>query len=614
GLLQPKPGFSRRRGFSLEAPYLWVLEPYSYLIIDPQFNSKVNPLLNMDFSRRFYSGDLNVHFGFTNEAFFDNAGRRIGNAETRDYVLADGAFKINRNWRWSFTAQHVKDPNDSLNPATGQPYGDNANFFERYSIEDAFEQRGELSVDARELINQVNLTRQTQNAFFSLSMASFQTLQIAGYEPVTAETTRPFVINNDIFPTVAPLLEAYWSPKSDILGGQFTAGLTGIGLQHKLYPGDGVAPQAEVLACANQAASCKTGFDTARLTALASWTVDKVWGTSGFKGGPFFDLRHDGYHESDLSSAGLKANAERDLATAGVNIAYPLFQRYKGFNVVLSPVAQFAVSPKYQSNPDIPTEDSQTLEFDQSTLLAANRSPGFDVYESGSRLNLGVSTAFVFDKGLKINTLIGRTLRDEVQTQFLRPATDPTNGQTAIDAATGGAESYDPYGLAYKSSDWIADGDFDTGRGLYGYGRVRLDADSLRLKQGEAGLSVYSPRTEATIRYIVNNNNPVVDPVTRKLTSIYGTNYRNLQLYARHFVTQNWGVSARLDRDMLTEKWRRSTVSVIYRDDCLWLELIYERNDTVLNTVNGKPQSGFLFQIKPLILGMNGATQFHDVR
>ncbi len=604
GLLQPVPRTTRKRGLSLEQPYLWVISPYSYLIFDPQFNAKVNPLMSLEYRRRFYSGDLNVRFGFTNDRFFDNAGKKWGTSETRDYLIADGKFKINDDWRWSFTAQHVKDPNKDINPSTGKPYGDNANFFERYDIDNAFNQHGELSVDARELINQVNLTRQTPNSFLSLSMADFQSLQIAGYETLTAQTTRPYVVNSDAFPVVAPMIEGYWSPDYNIFGGDFTAGLNAIGLQHKVYPGSSFAPTV---------ADGTTGFDTARVTATMSWTMDAPWGTTGFKGGPFFDLRHDYYHESDLTASGLSTNASRDLATAGFNLSYPLFRKFKGVAVVIEPVAQLAVSPKYQSNPDIPTEDSRSIELDETDLFTPNRAPGFDIYESGARLNMGVRTSWLWDKGMKVNTLIGRVYRNDVQTQFLQTATDPDNEVTATDSS-GNTVNYDPYGLAYKESDWIADGDFDTGKGLYGYSRVRLDADTLHLKQGEAGLSVYSKKTEATIRYIVNNTNPVVDATTHKLTAVDGPNYRDVQLYARHFFTSNWGMAARLDRDLLVDKWRRSTLSLIYKDDCIWIEMLYERNDTVLNTVNGKPQQGFLLQIKPLILGISGSTEFHDVR
>ena len=96
GLLQPKPGYTRKRGFSLEQPYLWILSPYSYLIIDPQFNTKVNPLLNLEYEGAVsIPATLNIHVGFTNDKFFDNAGQRWGASETRDYLIADGKFKIN---------------------------------------------------------------------------------------------------------------------------------------------------------------------------------------------------------------------------------------------------------------------------------------------------------------------------------------------------------------------------------------------------------------------------------------------------------------------------------------------------------------------------------------
>ncbi len=609
GLLQPVPGDNRARGLSVQVPYLWVLSPWSYLIINPELNTKVNPLLSLEYVRRFYSGDLDIRYGVTNDKFFDNTGERWGTARTRDYLIADGQFKIDDNWRWSFAAEHVDDPNKDINPATGQPYGDNANFFERYGIIGAFDQHGELTVDSRELINQGNLTRQTPDAFFSLSMADFQSLQIAGYENLTPVTTRPYIVNSDTFPTIAPLLEAYWSPHDDILGGDFTASLNALGLQHKIYPGATLAPAA---------ADGTTGFNTARVTATVSWTADYIFGGTGLKGGPFFDLRHDYYHESDLTSTGLTTNASRDLSTAGFNLSYPLIRKFGSVAVVVEPIVQLAVSPKYQSNPDIPTEDSQSLELDETDLFSANRSPGFDLYESGSRLNTGVETSWLWDSGMKVNTLVGRVFRNDVQTQFLQPAIDinsATGVQTeAVNPTTGRPVEYDPYGLAYKESDWIADGDFDTGKGLYGYGRIRLNSSTLRLQQGEAGLSIYTTRTEATFRYIIDNDNPTVDPTTHRLISTDGPNYRDVSLYARHFITSNWGVSARIDRDLILDKFRRSTLSVIYKDDCIWIEGIYERNDTILNAVNGKPQQGFLLQIKPLILGFSGSTDMHDVR
>ncbi|MEI9905817.1 MAG: hypothetical protein WDN06_19225 [Asticcacaulis sp.] len=115
----------------------------------PQLSASVNPLLNLEYDRHFYSGTLHVRLGYTHDAWFDNRAKRFGTSEDRDYILADGSFKISDNWRWGFTAQHVNDPNDDTTPSLHTRYGDNANFFDRYSIENVFDPVGELTVDSR---------------------------------------------------------------------------------------------------------------------------------------------------------------------------------------------------------------------------------------------------------------------------------------------------------------------------------------------------------------------------------------------------------------------------------------------------------------------------------
>ncbi len=102
--------------------------------------------------------------------------------------------------------------------------------------------------------------------------------------------------------------------------------------------------------------------------------------------------------------------------------------------------------------------------------------------------------------------------------------------------------------------------------------------------------------------------------MTHQLLSTYGPDYRDLQLYAQHFLNSHWGIQARLDRDLLLNKFRRSTIGLIYKNECIWIEAVYERNDTILNSVNGKPQQSFLVQIHPLIQGISSMTHFHDIR
>ncbi|MFT4075553.1 MAG: LPS assembly protein LptD [Asticcacaulis sp.] len=594
GFLFPKISTGRKRGFSYEQPYLWSISPYQYLIISPQLNASVNPLLNMEYKRRFYSGTLHIRGGFTNEAFFDNDGDRHGASATREYLLADGAFKINKNWRWNFTAQHVKDE-------SGDSKGDYANFFERYGIDGAFDQVGDLSVDSRQLINQVNVTRQVSNAYFAITMASFQSLQVGGY--LDSAKLQPYAISSDYFPTIAPQIEAYWSPKSRILGGQLTFSANAIGVYHKsLTSSTSTGLTASQIGAPSGLVVKTAGYDTNRISGGLTWEGDMTT-RSGIKWGPFVDLRHDYYRVSNLDGNGLTEEESRDLSTAGLNISYPLYRKFKSFTAIIEPVAQLAVSPDAQTSPYIPTEDSQSFEFDETTLFSFNKSPGFDVYEAGKRLNLGLRGELRFNSGLQLDGLIGRVLRDKPESQFLK--TVAINGQSY---------TYDPSGLGSQNSDWIMTGSFQTKKTYNGYARLRFDSETGHLSQGEYGLTAKSKNTMGTLRYIVNNvlTSPTELDADGKLIR-FGDNYRDFQIYAQHFFSDHWGVSTRIDRDLVADSWRKSTLSLIYKDDCSWFELVYQQNNTALTTANGKPSSSIFFRLNLTTLGTS-LSKVNDVR
>ena len=157
------------------------------------------------------------------------------------------------------------------------------------------------------------------------------------------------------------------------------------------------------------------------------------------------------------------------------------------------------------------------------------------------------------------------------------------------------------------------------------------------MSQGEYGLTAMTTDTLATVRYVVNNslaqgqiqnyyagyNGSIFDSNLRtaRLAQLaandnlktFGDNYRSLQLYGQHFFTSHWGVSARLDRDMVADTWRKSTVSLIYRDDCSWFELVYQQNDSALTARNGKPSSSIFFRLNLTTLGTS-LSHFNDVR
>ncbi len=144
GLLVPQINVSSLRGLSYEQPYLQVISPSEDLVISPQLNTKVNPFLNVDWRKRFYSGAIDVRAGYTYEQDFNSSGDKLGNATSRSYILAKGLFAIDNNWNWGFTAERASDPL----------------IFDRYSVADPFIERGLYASDDRRLISQLFTVRQ----------------------------------------------------------------------------------------------------------------------------------------------------------------------------------------------------------------------------------------------------------------------------------------------------------------------------------------------------------------------------------------------------------------------------------------------------------------------
>ena len=91
----------------------------------------MNPFLNVDWRKRFWSGAIDVRAGYTYEEDFNSEGEKLGNPTSRSYVLAKGLFAISDNWDWGFTAERASDPL----------------IFDRYGVADPFEERGLYSAD-----------------------------------------------------------------------------------------------------------------------------------------------------------------------------------------------------------------------------------------------------------------------------------------------------------------------------------------------------------------------------------------------------------------------------------------------------------------------------------
>lgn len=512
GLLPPDLSLSDRRGFSYEQPYLLVISPYSDLTLSPQINTKVEPFLNTRLRKRFYSGEVDVRAGYTYARDFDADGQ-FGERTSRSYILARGAFAINEDWDWGFTAERASE--DLL--------------FDKYEIGDVYESRGPYIADDRRLISQIYADRQVEDSYFSIAAFDIQ-----GLRPGDDDAT---------FPTVAPLIEGRWSPDVRIAGGQMRFQLDAVGLERDASP-------------ASTAALALPGLDSRRVVGQAEWRAQRTL-AGGLRASPYLHVRADAYSLGDvpIENYGDKT-LTRGLITAGLDLRYPFYKRFNDKFVVLEPLVSLAASPRAdqiqvgidaQGQPVYLDEDSLAFEFDQSNLLQPDKFPGFDLLEGGLRASVAGRASVLWDDGRRASLLIGRSFRDEEINAFS-----------------------DRTGLGDTASDWVVAAEAQPIRGLSVFSRARLDGDSLDVRRAETGANVAVARGSGFFRYLWDD------------LDINGNKRENLDLGGEIFLTQNWGVSAYGNRDMVQDAWVVRDLGVVYRDDCIRVEVIYRREDTVI--------------------------------
>lgn len=507
GLLTPKIAASRRRGLSWEQPYLWVISPSQDLVINPQVNTQVNPFVNLAWRRRFENGQVNARVGYTYEADLRGDGERFGDRTSRSYILADGAFDIDPFWRWGFSAERTSD--DFI--------------FDKYNIENVYEQRGLFGPDDRRLTSQLYVTRQDQRSYLSVAAISIQGLRDSDVDRT--------------FPLIAPFVEARFEPRTPVLGGRLRFLGSGVVLTRE---------QSDALGSTRD----DPGIDSRRATAEVDWRSNYFF-ANGFRVSPYANLRGDLYSIDDLPE-GEDTSKGRLLGVAGLDLTYAFFRRDEGRTTILEPIAQIALSPESdpivighdENGPIYFNEDSQALEFDETNLFRPNKFPGFDFYEGGLRLNAGGRATVLYDDGRRASLLLGRSFRAE------RDDTFPARS-----------------GLQTTSSDWIVATEIVPMRGIATFARARFDSDDGDLRRLEAGADVRTDRVEGFVRYL------------RDQEDLTGLQREDIDFAADVLVVGYWGLTVRGVRDIERDVWRRQEVGALYKDDCLDLRVVWVREE-----------------------------------
>ena len=354
GLLPPDFGTSSKLGVFYEQPYYWAISPYQDLTISPKVMANVNPLMEFQYRKRFWSGSISTNFSITQEQEFDSDGEKFGEKEWRGHIFAEGGFAIRPGWRWGFAVEEVTDDL----------------YTRRYDIEGENEERGLYAGQPRYLLNQLYTQAQSRDWYFDSALLTFETNREGD--------------SDARLPQAAPLMFGERLFDYGDFGTLAVSGSTAI-LDREL------------------------GVDSYRASAGADWGATRVL-PGGVLLNPFAEGRFD-YYQLDNTDSGV-SEVSRGVASLGTRISYPLYRPGKSVDILIEPEAMLAYGTSGTNDPDIPIEDSLFYELDETSLFEANAASGFDTYEGGSKASLGASVSARWKNGMTISALGGRRWRD----------------------------------------------------------------------------------------------------------------------------------------------------------------------------------------------------------
>ena len=547
GFLLPLVTFSGERGFSYQQPYYQVISPSQDITVSPQINSKVNPFLNLDYRKRFYSGVLDVRAGATFDRDFTSGGVKFGPNTTRSYILGSGVFRLDPAWIWGFTAERASDKL----------------IFDKYSIGDAFIDRGLYAADDRRLISQIYAVRQDALSYLSVAATNVQGLRANDLQST--------------FPTIAPLIEARYEPRQAILGGRLRLDGSAVALTRSQ-----ILPPSIILDGGGAAAT-----NDRRATAQADWQRTFTF-RNGLRVVPFLDGRIDLYDVAGQNRTPSGSTFTRAYGVAGATISYPLVKVTPAATWILEPIAQVAVSPNYKRDPRIPNEDSIDFQYDETNLFQANRSPGFDLIEGGQSITVGGRATVTLPDGRNGSLILGRRFAE------------------ARDLAVPGRT-----GLRTANSDYVFYADMTPVKNVWVFSRLRLASNALTINDLEIGVRASTPRLAGYLSYLEEARSPSYLPVVapspfpappRRVQVPGDARVKSLDIHGEAFLTRNWGVTGYAIVD--SGVFRRQDVGVVYRDDCIRVEVLYRHDETFNGTLG--PSTSVVLRLSLATFGSSG--------
>ena len=540
GFLMPGIRYKNELGYGLSVPFYVALAPSYDLLFNGTIYSRQGFLAEAEFRQRLYNGSYTLKIAGINQNEPDafRFGYEDRNHKSRGMIGSEGEFKINPRWTFGWNVMAQSDNNFSYT----------------YSI-DRYNQYNRK--------NEIYLTGLSGRNYLDFHAYKFN-VQHAVAPANGGDERQPWVGSSDYS----------WTAPGPVLGGELNVDINARGISRD--ESDKITNPA-LNGFGNLIGA--TGAST-RFTLEAEWKRTVIV-PGGLAVTPLFALRGD----SDLvDSADLaRSEAFRGMATAGLDVRWPILFSTTSATHILEPVAQIFMRNDERFAGLLPNEDAQSMVFDASSLFERDKFSGWDRMEGGTRANLGLRYSGTFANGWSANAMFGQSYH-----------LAGVNAYASPDLVAAGAFS----GLETDTSDYVGAAGLSTGSGWSMAARGRFDEKTFEVRRGEAELAYAGTPLSGSLRYAYIQAQPQ-----------YGFNVDRHEITGAGSVKfqENWRAFGSTTYDIKNKYASAVSMGFGYDDSCTSYSLTYSETRTL--TTKDEPDRTIGFYLSFRTLGDIGTSQ-----
>jgi LPS-assembly protein len=529
GFMVPTAGYKSTLGAFAKIPYFWAVTPNMDVLLEARGYSRQGLFLSGTFTHQLNNGFYSITaagISQQNPQLFA-APQDSQNVE-RGLIGTKGAFRINPRWSfgWDVLAQ-----------------SDN-NFARTYDVDGYSDYRR---------ASEIYLTGLSGRNYMDLRASRFE-IQDGG-NPGAQERQA----------LVLPSLDYRHTLDEAVLGGEFTISANGRNIDRQRNDISGTS----VRGIAGQ---------NGRMTVAADWQRTMI-APGGLAITALAGVRGDGFYTDYDNAAfvGLQpvsydvpGSFFRGMATAGLDIRYPVLFTAEGSTHVFEPRVQILARPDAagQNNLGLPNEDSQSLVFDAASLFDTDKFSGLDRVEGGVRANAGLRYSGTWDNGLRADALFGQSFHLSGDNPYAAP-----------DLVYAGAFS----GLETDTSDFVASASvgYTVPKGsdaLFTSWSIgaggRFDEETFAMRRGDVELTAANATASVALRYSFIDDQPNYG---------YSVNREEIKGSANLKFAEYWTASAAATFNLSADKIASYGVGLRYDDECFTYGMSFNESRNVVS-------------------------------